>query len=262
LAKTTHRRGRTHRRRLGIIRQLAAFLQLRGCPAYQPPRPRKASEIYSTARIFSRDEIRRILQAADCLAPRIPFSLRHLVMPELFRVLYGCGLRVGEAVRLTVAEVDLLAGILRIRQGKFRKDRLVPMAPTLQERLKRYAAALGPRGPEEPFFPSPRGGFYRTESIYRVFRQLLERAGIAHAGRNQGPRLHEIRHAFAVHRLEEWYRAGQDLSVKLPYLATYMGHRSMAGTQWYLRLTQAIFADLAIRLDSSFGHIIPKEVRP
>jgi integrase/recombinase XerD len=184
------------------------------------------------------------------------------VMPELFRVLYGCGLRVGEAVRLTVADVDLMAGILRILQGKFRKDRLVPVAAKLQQRLKTYAAALGHRSPEERFFPSPRGGSYRPESIYWIFRQLLQSASIAHGGRGHGPRLHELRHSFAVHRLEQWYRAGEDLNVKLPFLATYMGHRSMAGTQWYLQLTQALFTDLAIRLESAFGHVIPKETKP
>ena len=67
------------------------------------------------------------------------------------------------------------------------------------------------------------------------------------------------RHTFAVHRLEEWYRAGENLNTKLSLLATYMGHRSMAGTQWYLQLTQALFTDLAIRLDDTFGYVVPVE---
>jgi integrase len=262
LAKTAHRRSSTHRRRTGFLRRLAASLALRGCSAYGPPRLPRATETFSTARIFSHDEIRRMLDATDRLPPRAGSPLRHLVMPELFRVLYGCGLRVGEAVLLTVADVDLAAGVLRIREGKFRRDRLVPVAPKLRQRLGTYAAALGSRGPEEPFFPSPCGGSYRPQSIYRVFRQLLQSAGIPHRGRGQGPRLHEIRHAFAVHRLEQWHRDGEDLNAKLPFLATYMGHRSVAGTQWYLQLTRALFAELAVRLDDAFGHVIPVEVKP
>jgi integrase/recombinase XerD len=261
LARSAHLRPSTHRHRRGLVSQLAAFLALREYSAYSPPRPPKTTNGYSTARVFSRDEIRRILDAADRLSPQAASPLRHVVMPELFRVLYGCGLRVGESVRLTVADVDLAAGILRIREGKSRRDRLVPVAPKLRQRLETYAAQLGPREPEASFFPSPRGGFYQPQSIYWVFRRLLESARIAHRGRGQGPRLHEVRHAFAIHRLERWYRDGEDLNVKLPLLATYMGHRSMAGTQWYLQLTRALFTDLASRLERTFGHVIPRETR-
>jgi integrase/recombinase XerD len=262
LARSAHLRPSTHRQRRGLVSQLAAFLVLRGCSAYSPPRPPKTTNRYSTARVFSRDEIRRILDAVDRLPPQASSPLRHVVMPELFRVLYGCGLRVGESVRLTVADVDLASGMLRIREGKSRRDRLVPVAPKLRQRLETYAAQLGRREPDAPFFPTPRGGFYQPQSIYLVFRQLLENARIAHRGRGQGPRLHEVRHAFAIHRLERWYRDGENLHVKLPLLATYMGHQSMAGTQWYLQLTQVLFADLARRLESAFGYVIPRETTP
>lgn len=257
LRKTAHRRPSTHWHRQVLVRQLARFLQLRGHPAYYPPLTVRLSKAYITARVFTRDEIRTLLAAVDRLTgdPRSP--IRHLVMPTLFRVLYGCGLRVGEALRLTVADVDLHGGVLTIREGKFRRDRLVPVALGLQRRLREYAGALAPRNVQEPFFPSPRGGAYEHQAIYKTFRQLLRAAGIAHGGRGQGPRLHELRHAFAVHRLERWYRTGEDLNAKLPLLATYMGHQSMLGTQWYLQLTQTLFADLADRLDAAFGHVVP-----
>jgi len=261
LSRTAKRRPSTHRKRVVVIRQLAAFLKLHGCPAHialLPWTPRK--ELRSAARIFSREEMRALFAAADRLPrnPRSPF--RHLVVPELFRVLYGCGLRVGEARRLTLADVDLDSGLLRIHQGKFHRDRIVPMAPGLQCRLARYAKALeGARAPSEPFFPAPRGRQYGHQGIYCIFRGLLERAGIGHGGRGRGPRLHEIRHTFAVHRLEAWYRAGEDLNAKLPLLATYLGHHSMVGTQAYLQLTQTLFTDLANGLDAAYGHLIPEE---
>jgi len=258
LSTTANRRPSTHRHRQFLMRQLAAFLQLRGCSAYSPPIAVKA-QTYVTARVFSREEIHALLQAADQLPfnPRSP--VRHLVMPTLFRVLYGCGLRVGEALRLTVGDVGLQAGTLRIQQGKFRRDRLVPVAPGLHCRLQAFADALGSRAGGEIFFPSPRGGSYGNQAIYQTFRKLLRDVGIVHRGRGQGPRLHELRHAFAVHRLESWYRAGEDLNAKLPLLATYLGHRSMLGTQWYLRLTQVLFTDVAARLDGLYGHVLPGE---
>jgi integrase len=262
LSSTLRRKPSTHRKRVVVIRQLATFLQLQGRPAYLPVLPLKPrKEHRSAARIFSRDEIRSILQAAD----RLPYVLRspkrHLMMPEIFRVLYGCGLRVGEALRLTVADVDLSEGVLKIEQGKFRRDRLVPLAPTLRRRLQKYCEALGPRKPLDIFFPSPRGGSYNIGSIYSVFRRLLKQCGIAHGGRGRGPRLHEIRHTMAVHRLEAWYRAGDDLNAKLPLLATFLGHRTTVGTAAYLQLTQALFTDVVMRLESVVGSAIPNRIK-
>jgi integrase len=260
LSQTRQRKPSTHRKRVVVIRQLAAFLRRQGCTAHVPLLPwTPRKEVRSAARIFSREEMRALFEAADHLPhnPRSP--IRHLVVPELFRVLYGCGLRVGEARRLTVADVDLDSGVLRIQQGKFRRDRIVPLAAGLRCRLECYANALGARAPSESFFPAPRGRQYGHQGIYRIFRELLERAGIVHGGRGRGPRLHEIRHTFAVHRLEAWYRAGEDLNAKLPLLATYLGHQSMVGTQAYLQLTQTLFTELATGLDAAFGHVIPGE---
>jgi integrase len=264
LSSTLHRRPSTHRKRVVFVRQLATFLRLHGRPAYWPLLPLKPrKEHRSAARIFSRDEMRSILQAAD----RLPYVLRspkrHLVMPELFRLLYGCGLRVGEALRLTVADVDLSEGVLKIEQGKFRRDRLVPLAPALRRRLQKYCKSLGPRKPLDILFPSPRGGGqYNIGSIYSAFRKLLKACGIAHGGRGRGPRLHEIRHTMAVHRLEAWYRAGDDLNAKLPLLATYLGHRTTVGTAAYLQLTQALFTDVVMRLESVVGSVIPERIKP
>jgi len=260
LSSTIHRRPSTHRHRQFVVRQLARFLQARGCQAYCCPLGVKGVKAYVATRVFARDEIRALLTAADHLAFDRRSPTRHIIVPALFRVLYGCGLRAGEALRLTVGDVDLESGVLKIREGKFRRDRLVPLAPGLQRKLTDYAQAMGPRAAEDPFFPSPRGGHYGHQAIYHTFRQLLQAAGILHGGRGYGPRLHEFRHAFAVHQLENWYHAGEDLDAKLPLLATYLGHRSMLGTQWYLQLTRTLFADLTARLDDVFGYVLPGAV--
>jgi integrase len=90
----------------------------------------------------------------------------------------------------------------------------------------------------------------------------LRECGIPHLGRGKGPRLHELRHAFAIHTLARWYREGDDLSAKLPLLATYMGHQSLVGTQRYLRLTPEIFPDIRTRLEEFIGQAIPRRADP
>jgi integrase len=201
--------------------------------------------------------MRDLLSAVDAMGETSQSPIRHLVMPELLRVLYGCGLRCGEAVRLTVGDVDLNEGVLTIREGKFLRDRLTPVAPALLRRLRVYASAICGRTPDSSFFPGPHGGAYSVQTVYAVFRRLLRIVGISHGGRGVGPRLHDIRATFAVHRVEAWYREGADLGVKLPILSAYMGHRSLTGTQRYLRLTMAIFPELTRHFEQAYGHLVP-----
>lgn len=249
----------THRKRVIAIRQLVIFMHRQGLKAQLPPLPiSPGKQSVSKARIFSVNEINRILKAADELPVIAHSPLRHRVVPELIRVLYSCGLRAGEACRLTVSDVDLVKGVLTIKQGKFNRDRLVPITPGLLFRLNKYSQYLHKTGANDCFFPSPRGQ-YVTRSIYDIFRKLLDSAGIEHGGRGQGPRLHELRHSFAVRTLENWYQSGEDLNAKLPLLATYLGHKSLIGTQAYLQLTQVLHTDMANKLEAKYGFVIPLE---
>jgi len=260
LAKTPHEHPRTQAARAGVTRQVARFMADRGLPVYIPPPARmEIARLDFTPHIFTRAEVRTLLACVDRLpaGPRSP--RRHLVMPELFRVLYGCGLRISEAVKLTVTDVDLGQGVLLLREAKFRKDRLVPVSPGLTERLRCYAAAVD-RAHDlgQAFFPNRDGGPYTKWGVYGIFRRLLREAGISHGGRGRGPRLHDLRHTFAVHRLEEWYRQGANLAAKLPVLSAYMGHQSMAGTQRYLRLTPALFPDVVASVEAVVGAAMPR----
>lgn len=263
IAKDPNERATTQRTRIGLIRRLAVFLLRQGCPAYLPPARLTAHEPSPfVPYLFRPEEIQRLLEAAEAIPANPCSPWRHRVLPALFRVLYGCGLRVGEAIGLRVGDVDLLAGVLTIRQGKFRKDRLVPLTPSLCHYLRRYADSLGARPAEAVFFPAPHGGCYHRLTIYHAFRQLLWQCQIPHGGRGHGPRLHDVRHAFALHRLAKWYREGADLNALLPVLATYLGHQSVAETQLYLRLTADLFPDLNARSEEAFGHIIPRRIVP
>jgi integrase/recombinase XerD len=108
-----------------------------------------------------------------------------------------------------------------------------------------------------PFFVAPHGGHYDSSTFYRWFRELLWETGVPYRGRLRGPRVHDLRHTFAVHCLERWYREGCDLNVKLPLLMFYMGHKTLGATQRYLRLTPEIFPDINCRLENYTGNIIP-----
>jgi integrase/recombinase XerD len=261
LAKQRHESASTHRQRIGIVRQFAIYMCRLGYPADVPERSLAAKRAGSfSPRILTHAEVQQLLHAVDHLTPSARTPLRHLIMPEVFRLLYGCGFRLGEVLHLRVADVDLDQGILTVREGKFAKDRLVPPALPLVQRLQKYASIMGHRSSDAYFFPSPSGGPWSLSAVYRQYRELLLRCGIAHAGRGKGPRVHDLRHAFAVHALLRWCREGADLDVKLPVLATYMGHQSLAGTQRYLHLIAELFPEITVRANAAFGDVIPRRI--
>lgn len=261
LAKQPHESARTQQFRICLVRQFASYLCRLGYCAYVPDRSlsAKASSGFCP-RILTHTEVWQLLQAVDQLTPTARAPLRHLVMPEVFRLLYGCGFRVNEVLHLRVADVDLDRGILTVREAKFGKDRLVPPALPLVQRLQRYATSFGTRPPDAFFFPSSHGGPLSLPTVYWLYRELLLRCGIPHAGRGKGPRVHDLRHTMAVHSLLRWYREGADLDAKLPVLATYLGHQSLAGTQRYLHLTAELFPEITVRANAAFGDVIPRRI--
>jgi integrase len=257
-AKQAHERPANQLARVSYVRELARFLVRHDHDAFIPP-SRVVSPLKSdfAPRLFSLGEIREIFLAADRMRPDRNARFQHIVIPELIRVLFSCGLRAGEARKLTVGDVDLVDGILHIRKSKFRKDRLVPVAPSLLDRLRRYASKMGERSARVCFFPNGRGGQHSASTVYTAFRTLLRASKIPHGGRGKGPRLHDARHTFAVQRLVRWYREGVDLNAKLPVLATYMGHLDLQGTQRYLHLIPDLFPHVATRQEAIFGSVIP-----
>jgi len=263
LATQPHESASTHQHRIGVVRQFALYMCRLGYPADVPDRllTVKCRAAFSP-RILTHAEVHQLLHAVDQLTPTAQAPLRHLIMPEVFRLLYGCGFRLGEVLHLHVADVDLNQGVLTVREAKFGKDRLVPPALPLVLRLQRYARGMDLRSSDAYFFPSPNGGPWSHSAVYRLYRELLLRCGIAHAGRGKGPRVHDLRHAYATHTLLRWCREGADLDAKLPVLATYMGHQSLAGTQRYLHLTAELFPEITVRANAAFGDVIPRRIEP
>jgi integrase len=248
---------RNHYYRATEVRRFLRYLVANGVDAYidEDIRWMRSSFI---PYILSHDEIRRIFSAADNL-PYTPISPQRVpVMSLLFRILYGCGLRVSEALALVMDDVDLDNGILRIRNSKFGKERLVPMSESLTKRCAEYSAVnCAGKSSTAPFFQTPQGGHYCVRTIYYAWRQILYYAGISHGGKGHGPRIHDIRHTFAVHCLQRWVDESVDLETVLPYLSTYMGHVGISSTQEYLHLTSELFPQITRAFESSFD-VFPK----
>lgn len=260
IAKRPYEAETTRQHRISLVRLLGDYMQRHGVAAYVVPRGGQGPvPTRYVPHIFARAELRAFFHAVDTMAPATTAPQRHLVYPVLFRLLYGCGLRVSEAVGLAVQDVDEPNGLVHIRVAKFGKERVVPLHPTLANRCRRYAATVLAVAPlDAPFFPAPHGGSYTAATVYTAFRRLLWSAGISHGGRGYGPRLHDLRHTFAVHCLRRWVEDGTDLTVALPYLSAYLGHTSLRGTQDYLRLTAELYPALVTALTNQFGTCIPQ----
>ncbi|HAT3869044.1 tyrosine-type recombinase/integrase [Legionella pneumophila serogroup 2] len=264
LKKSPKEQASTHQRRIGLVRQLASMMVRFGYPAFIVPvrfgTPRDSRFI---PHIFTREEIGKIIYAADQIKPTAKTPWRHLVLPEIYRLLYGCGFRLQEVLNLRVEDVDLSRGVIMIRKAKYEKDRLVPPALDMVERLQVYSeeianVLLEKQTNESFFFPSSIQKAWSGSDIYSQFRKLLFQCGIPHSGRGKGPRVHDLRHTFAVHRLIQWYEEGADLNAKLPLLVAYLGHQDFTGTQKYLHLTAELFPNLIERMNKQFGGVIPR----
>lgn len=244
--------------RISIARGFAEYMVRLGYEAFIYPAAAVTIDRYSyTPYIFSEDEMKAIFHVCDQY-PVSEFSPnRHIVLPLLFRILYGCGLRISEALNLNCDDVDLEQGTLFISNAKFGKERIVPMSAGLIERCRVYKEDFNyRRASNNFFFPSPFGGHYCESTLYQLFRKILWKAGISHTGK--GPRLHDIRHTFSVHCLKKWVLNGQDLSNLLPYLSAYLGHVDLRGTQHYLRLTADLYPDIISKVERSFSDLIPE----
>ncbi len=239
-----------------VLRGFYRFAMARGYAASSPlpkiiPKPPQF-----VPHIFSHEELQRLLDAtACCESPRSklpPYTCRMLLL-----LLYGAGLRISEALSLTLADVDLPAGILTIRESKFYKTRLVPMSPALTSALGAYVTQRAKEHPtklDAALFLTRTATPVARHTAENIFSRLRLRAGVLRpAGGRYQPRLHDLRHAFAVHRLVSWYRQGADVQRLLPQLATYLGHVHIAATQRYLTLTPELLQEASLRFERYAG---------
>ncbi|MEX0739305.1 MAG: tyrosine-type recombinase/integrase [Pseudohongiella sp.] len=209
-----------------------------------PPLKRAQPYVYSDA------EISALLTAALALPPAN--GLRRWTYHHLFGLIAVTGIRLSEAIGLHRSDVDLNEGMLTVRQSKFDKSRLVPLHSTTCAALRIYAERrdthLGSHcGPH--FFLAERGGRLLPQYVYRVFWRLSRETGLRRAGEHTGPRIHDLRHRFAIWTLLGWYRNGLEVEQRLPLLSTYLGHTCVRDTYWYLSACPQLMEEAAKSLD-------------
>src|SRR5258708_7198304 len=191
--------------------------------------------------IYSDAEFNCLIEAALRLGPK--GGSRSLTYATLIALLWATGLRISEALKLTVADVTR-DGLL-IRETKFRKTRLVPLHDTAVAGLKRYLARRRPRSEAEPVFVDARGLPLRYIAVKETFDRLVGRAGIVLAAKRR-PRLHDLRHTFAVRALQGSPMDRSRSGAHMVALATYMGHVNIYATYWYLEATADLMRDVAV----------------
>ena len=224
--------------RFSVVKQLCVYLAQHEPKSYVPePIRYKKNHTKHTPYIFSKEEVRALLESTTTLRP--VNSLRPYTTRILLGLLYTTGIRIGEDFSLNLADFLYQNRTLHIREGKFRKERFVSLSQSACHALMSYIERridTPPDAPDAPLFINLRSHRLKHCWFYQIFRKLLAECGIPYS-KHKGPRIHDLRHTFAVHRLVEWYHDGLDINARLPWLSTYMGHVDVASTQVYLQAT-------------------------
>lgn len=250
-------RGRANR--LCVVKQFGEYLARTDALSYVPETPRTPSS-YAARKpyIYSLSEVRALMNAAASLPP--PGSLRSQTYRMLLGLLYSTGIRIGEACALTLQDFHGAKQLLYIAAGKFHKARWVALSDSTCRAVQRYVDQRmhrQPRGMDSPLFLNECGRSLHHATVYATFFRLLQQSGILHQARTK-PRIHDLRHTFAVHRLLAWYRDGEDVNARLPWLATYMGHVNIQSTQVYLHATP----ELIEHVDQRFHRYYLQHINP
>lgn len=248
---------RTWARRLKILRPFTRWLQ-----QFEPRTEVPDDTVFGPVgervapHIFSEQEIAELVRAAGRLRP----ELRGATYSTLFALIASTGLRVSEAVHLHNADVDLKAGVLTVRRTKFAKSRHVPLHSSAIEPLRRYRRSrdcwVTPTE-DSPFFVGSRGRRrgeqLSARQVDRVFASLRTQLGWRNRGAHHAPRVHDLRHAFVVHRILAWHSNGIDIDQAMLSLSTYVGHAMVTNTYWYLSAVPELMALAAKKFESTMG---------
>lgn len=264
LASFENERASTHSSKISVLKCFSQYMSSIGGEVYWMPKHGYTSRgSRYVPYIFSDNEIQRILKSADSLRENYGKTRFHKIFPVLLRVLYGTGLRVSEALKLKLKHVDLKNGTLTIENAKFSKSRLLPISKSLRNVLNDYYCRNSDYigiSDDNYFFPNSYGEQYSQRTVYDKFREVLWKSNIPHQGKGKGPRVHDLRHTFAVRSLHQSIQNGKDIYVALTTLMVYLGHSRIGSTEYYLRLTADVFPDFMQKSDLVCNIAIPEEV--
>lgn len=248
-----------------IWSQFSRFMCKFGFDSHIPKMPAHLSKNSFTPYIFSSQQISTIF----CSCDNLRIYDRHMsailfIIPVIIRLLYGTGLRISEALSLKNRDVDFKERCLHVRKSKNGEERLIPLSDMLIIVLKQYRDYRNQLPVSQIcdkdccFFISPNGRRCLSGTVYTWFRKVLSSSGIPHQGEHKGPRVHDLRHTFAVHSLARMAKSGMDLYYSLPLLSTFLGHKSLEATEQYVRLTSEMYPDLLNDEKGLCAYVFPK----
>ena len=254
--------------KFSLLSQFCKFMCKNGVDCYIPRLPSSPTGNNFTPNIFTHKEMLDIFQACDRfeLFDR-KMSSPLFMIPAIIRMLYATGLRISEALSLKNRDIDFEKRCAYVRKSKNGDERMVPLSETLIIVLNEYLHyrnRLPLSGLNEgkcPFFINLKGSSCGSNLIYRWFKKSLTICMIPHQGNHKGPRVHDLRHSFAVHSLVKMAKTGADLYYALPLLATCLGHKSLTSTEHYVRLTAEMYPDLLKDENGICAHVFPTTIK-
>lgn len=241
------------------LNQFALHLNRKGIESAmaRSPKPKKNF----TPHIYTQKELDNLFDACDNLeCDYIRRDSLYIVMPSLVRFLFSTGVRIGEALDLKADDINLSHNYLILRDTKSGKERLLPFSESLAVVLRQYKEhrdGLISQKQKGFFFITARGRKCQPGQIYKVFRRVLNIAGIPFKGGHYGPRVHDLRHTFAVRAMVSMIASGMDVYCSLPILSTYLGHQSLEATNQYVRLTAEQHPGLIKSFEDVFINVFP-----
>lgn len=236
-----------------VWNQLTRFMCRQGHEGYIPPLPPYSSSRKGfTPYIFTHAQIKAIMDRTDelCLYDR-HMTCAMMFIPAIVRLLYSAGPRVSEALSIKNEDVNFDESYIIIRKSKNGCERIIPLDVTMASILKQYMfyrdkmPVRDVAAPTSCLFVKTDGTPGSAGTVYTWFKWVLKECGIPHIGNHKGPRVHDLRHTFAVHALEQMARNGMDLYTSMPILSTCLGHKSLSATEQYVRLTEGMYPELA-----------------
>ncbi len=248
--------------RISVLRGLSVYMIRQGFQAEVIPKKYAAYAEYNyIPYIFTEKQLGNLLQAIDRYSEECTWIYHRLEFPIVFRLLIGSGLRITETLAIQKNDYYSAEQSILLKKTKNQKERIIPIAESLAKRIENYideTEKLTNFASSELLFPNPAGKQYSSGRFYYFFRKFLWQAGIPHKGRGYGPRLHDLRHTYAVRVINKWVSNGKNLTTCLPYLSIYMGHSGLKASEHYLRLTTQMFPELLSKVNHYYSWVIPE----
>lgn len=258
---------RTIYAKYSVWSQLTRMMSRCGCECFIPMLP-KQPQVDFTPYIFTDEQIAAIFAAADgCRLYDIRMGTALISIPAILRLLYSTGMRVSEALSIINKDVKMSEHYIHLRKTKNGSERIVSIGKELETVLRQYVTyrdrmpIKGIAYDSSLFFVKSDGTPFKQGAVYQNFKKILDKCGIPHLGNHHGPRVHDLRHTFAVHSLIRMGKSGMDLYTGLPILSTVLGHHSLSATEKYVRLTCSMYPELEMQCSEINAFVYPSSCR-